>query len=36
MLETSRKAQVKQYKYNWVGRKFFLVKQIVIWLSTVF
>jgi len=36
MLKTGRKAQVKQQKQNWVGSKFFLVKQKMIWLSTVF
>jgi len=36
MLEIGRKAQVKQYKQNWVGSKFFLVKQKMIWLSNVF
>jgi len=36
MLKTGRKSQVKQYKQNWVGSKFFLVKQKMMWLSTVF
>jgi len=36
MLKTGRKAQVKQLKQNWVGSKFFLVKQKMMWLSTVF
>jgi len=36
MLKTGRKAQVKQQKQNWVGSKFFLVKQKMMWLSTVF
>jgi hypothetical protein len=36
ILKTERKAQMKQAKQNWVGSKFFLVKQKIIWLSTVF
>jgi hypothetical protein len=29
------KAQIKHSKQNWVGSKFFLVKQKIIWLSAV-
>jgi hypothetical protein len=35
-IKTERKAQMKQSNQNWVGSKFFLVKQKMIWLSTVF
>jgi hypothetical protein len=36
ILQNGRKAQMKQSKQNWKGSKFFLVKQKMIWLSTVF
>jgi uncharacterized protein with FMN-binding domain len=35
-VKDGRKAQVKQLKHNLVGSKFFLVKQKMTWLSTVF
>jgi ABC-type xylose transport system substrate-binding protein len=36
VLKIGRKAQMEQSKQNWVGSKFFIVKQKMIWLSTVF
>jgi hypothetical protein len=36
ILKNGRKAQMKQSKQNWKGSKFFLKKQKMIWLSTVF
>ena len=36
MLNIGRKVQVKQWQQNWLGSKFFHVKQKIIWLNTVF
>jgi hypothetical protein len=35
ILKTGRKAEIKQSKQKWAGSKFSLVKQKMIWLSTV-